>query len=650
MHKTKALVLLPALLSLLFPFPFSSLATATTPPPEASVASSDALALIAFKASADARNGLQFSSKKSLGHCQWQGVACARGKVVRVVLEGLFLGGTFAPNTLTRLDQLRVLSLKNNSLSGPIPDLSGLVNLKSLFLDHNSFSGYFPSSVLSLHRVRTMDLSYNNLTGAIPAQLSALDRLYYLRLDSNGFNGSVPPFNQSSLRIFNVSGNDLSGTVPATTLLSTFPLSAFSGNPGLCGEVVDRPCRSNSPFFSSSMEPAPPEANGEQEGQLQGLLLPPPSQKKQKRPAAAIVGICAGVLLAVVFLVGVFVGIRRLMKRRAVGQMVTASSAVAGDDESVAVMSVASEGKKKEAQGLQVGKSGSLVFCAGEMQVYTLEQLMRASAEMLGRGTMGTTYKAVLDNQLIVSVKRLDASKIATVSRDTFERHMEAVGNLRHPNLVPLRAFFQAKEERLLIYDYQPNGSLFSLIHGTKSKAKPLHWTSCLKIAEDVAQGLAYIHQASRLVHGNLRSSNILLGGDFEACLTDYCLTTLVESSSSDDFDSGYRAPETRKSNRRATPRSDVFGFGVLLLELITGRPPLQQSFLLSADLVSWVRSVREEEESEESRLLMLLDIATSCIRLSPEQRPTMWQVLKMIQEVKETEMGDNELESSFYS
>lgn len=186
---------------------------------------------------------------------------------------------------------------------------------------------------------------------------------------------------------------------------------------------------------------------------------------------------------------------------------------------------------------------------------------------------------------------------------------------------------------------------------GTKSsRAKPLHWTSCLKIAEDVAQGLAYIHQASRLIHGNLRSSNILLGGDFEACLTDYCLTTLVESSSSDDFDSGYRAPETRKSNRRATTRSDVFGFGVLLLELITGRAPLQQSFLLSTDLVSWVRSVREEEESEESRLLMLLDIATSCIRLSPEQRPTMWQVLKMIQEVKETEIGDNELESSFYS
>jgi serine/threonine protein kinase len=85
--------------------------------------------------------------------------------------------------------------------------------------------------------------------------------------------------------------------------------------------------------------------------------------------------------------------------------------------------------------------------------------------ELLGRGTIGTTYKAVLDNRLIVSVKRLDAAKLAGTNQEMFERHIESVGGLRHPNLVPLRAYFHAKEERLLVYDYQPNGSLFSLIH-----------------------------------------------------------------------------------------------------------------------------------------------------------------------------------------
>ena len=80
--------------------------------------------------------------------------------------------------------------------------------------------------------------------------------------------------------------------------------------------------------------------------------------------------------------------------------------------------------------------------------------------------SIGTTYKAVLDNRLIVCVKRLDAGKLAGTSHEQFERHMESVGGLRHPNLVPLRAYYQAKDERLLVYDYQPNGSLFSLIHG----------------------------------------------------------------------------------------------------------------------------------------------------------------------------------------
>lgn len=147
------------------------------------------------------------------------------------------------------------------------------------------------------------------------------------------------------------------------------------------------------------------------------------------------------------------------------------AAAVAAATEAATVMQIdlqenELEEKVKRVQGMHVGKSGSLVFCAGEAQLYTLDQLMRASAELLGRGTMGTTYKAVLDNRLIVCVKRLDGAKLAGTSKDVYEQHMESVGGLRHPNLVPLRAYFQAREERLLIYDYQPNGSLFSLIHG----------------------------------------------------------------------------------------------------------------------------------------------------------------------------------------
>lgn len=113
---------------------------------------------------------------------------------------------------------------------------------------------------------------------------------------------------------------------------------------------------------------------------------------------------------------------------------------------------------------------------AGESELYTLEQLMRASAELLGRGSIGTTYKAVLDNRFVVTVKRLDSGKTACTSKEAFESHLDVVGRLRHPNLVPMRAFFQAKGERLVIFDYQPNGSLHNLIHGMNTP----HSESCL--------------------------------------------------------------------------------------------------------------------------------------------------------------------------
>ncbi|KAJ4967054.1 hypothetical protein NE237_018903 [Protea cynaroides] len=613
---------------------------------------SDANALLDFKSKADLDDKLPFFlTKRIISHCQWPGVKCVQGRVVRIILEGFGLAGSFAPNSLTRLDQLRVLSLQNNSLAGPIPDLSDLTNLRTLFLDHNSFSGSFPPSILSLHRLRILDLSSNNLIGVLPPGLTALDRLYYLRLDSNQFNGSIPPLNQSSLQIFNVSSNNLTGAVPVTVTLLRFYSFSFSGNPGLCGKIVHKECHPLLPFFGPSVQAPPPTALG-QNTQIQGLVLTPPSREKHKR-ATVIVGFSFGALVLVGSLICFLVGVRKRTKHKVSTPMMALDPAATAD--AAAVMRVEEENeleaKVKKMQGMQLGKSGSLVFCAGETHAYSLEQLMRGSAEMLGKGTIGTTYKAVLDNHLIVSVKRLDIVKTAITSREMFERHMESVGGLRHPNLVSLRAYFQTKEERLLIYDYQPNGSVFSLIHGSRSaRAKPLHWTSCLKIAEDVAQGLAYIHQAFRMVHGNLKSTNVLLGPDFEACLTDYCLAVLADTpvSEEDDDSAGYRAPETRKSISRATPKSDVYAFGVLLLELLTGKPPSQHPFLMPSELHIWVRSTRDEDGGEENRLAMLTEVAATCSQTSPEQRPTMWQVLKMIQEIKEIVIMEDTNQLSF--
>lgn len=432
----------------------------------------DALALLSFKSKADLNDSLFFSPNTSLHFCQWQGIECVQQRVVRLVLQGLDLRGVFAPDTLTRLDQLRVLSLQNNALTGPIPDLSGLVNLKTLFLDHNSFTGSFPPSILPLRRLRTIDISYNNLTGPLPAWLATIDRLYCLRLEWNHLNGTVPPLNQSSLQTFNVSGNNLTGPVPVTPTLERFGPSSFSWNPNLCGEIIHKECLPGPPFFaqSSSLEAPPPRVALGQSSQVHGVELTHEAFQKKHKRTAVIIGFSAGVFVLIGSLLCFAITVKKQRSQKESGTPAMASEDAAATAQAAAVMQIEQEKeleeKVKRVRGMQVVKSGSLVFCAGEAQLYTLDQLMRGSAELLGRGTIGTTYKAVLDNRLIVSVKRLDAGKLGSTSKEMFERQMESVGGLRHPNLVPLRAYFHAKEERLLVYDYQPNGSLFSLIHG----------------------------------------------------------------------------------------------------------------------------------------------------------------------------------------
>ncbi|KAL6215463.1 hypothetical protein ACLB2K_014893 [Fragaria x ananassa] len=652
LHKWKLPLLFPLFLLL------TSVTCSTSLNSSSSSNPSDAVALLGFKAKADLNNALPFSSNKTLHFCQWVGIECAKAKVVRLVIQDLDLAGVFAPDTLTRLDQLRVLSLQNLSLTGPIPDLSWLINLKTLFLDHNSFSGSLPHSLSSLHRLRTVDLSCNNLTGSLPIWLTGLNRIYYLRLEMNRFCGTVPPLNQSSLQTFNVSGNNLTGVVPVTPTLLRFGPTSFSGNPNLCGEIIRVECHPNAPFFGPaapstvSEAPSPASALGLRAGE--GVELAQPCHKKHKR-TTVIAGFSAGGFVLICSLLCFVLAVKK--QRKQVKKTDLPSDDVAQASAAAVQMEQEElEQKVKKVQGIQVVKSGSLLFCAGEAQVYSLDQLMRASAELLGRGTLGSTYKAVLDNRLIVCVKRLDARVLEGTGREVFERHLESVGGLRHPNLVPLRAYFQAKEERLLIYDYQPNGSLFSLIHGSKStRAKPLHWTSCLKIAEDVAQGLSYIHQAWRLVHGNLKSSNVLLGSDFEACVTDYCLSVLATNppqwEEENPDSAAYKAPETLHSNHPPTPKSDVYAYGILLVELLTGRPPSQHLVSVPLkEMMEWVRSVREESDqdggggdSEESsyKLGLLLDVAITCRSASPDQRPTMWQVLKTLQEIKETVATD---------
>lgn len=225
------------------------------------VRSGDFEALLSLRSSIDPSNSLQWPGSDV---CSWEGIKeCMNGRVTKLVLEHLNLSGTLDEKSLNRLDQIRVLSFKGNSINGQIPDLSGLHNLKSLFLNDNNFSGDFPASVTLLHRLKTIVLSGNLISGDIPFSLLNLRRLYVLYLENNLFSGQIPPFNQSSLRFFNVSNNNLSGEIPITPALIRFNISSFSGNVNLCSEQIHIPCNNSSHGLlapAPSTSPAPPRS------------------------------------------------------------------------------------------------------------------------------------------------------------------------------------------------------------------------------------------------------------------------------------------------------------------------------------------------------------------------------------------------------
>ncbi|KAF8053680.1 hypothetical protein N665_1383s0003 [Sinapis alba] len=640
---------------------------------------SDAVALLSFKSTADLDGKLLYSLTEPYDYCQWRGVECSQDRVVRLVLNGVGLKGRFSPETLSRLDELRVLSLEDNSLSGSIPDLSPLVNLRTLTLSRNGFSGTLPPSLLSLRRLIVLDLSYNNFSGEIPSDINALTRLSSLNLEFNRFSGELPPLNQSYMTALNVSGNKLTGKIPVTATLLRFNASSFWPNAGLCGEIINRSCGSRSPPFfdstkpnatsssssSSSSSSQPPQTA--QNGEATLPTIPGSVVSKKSKSGWLVLGFTIG--LASLVLLGLCLVVYSLVikNRRDDNDVTMFQPNLKVDTQPPTARAVPSIKplKREEEVKIQIQaptqkripRSGDLIFCGdvneGGEGMYTLDQLMRASAELLGRGSVGTTYKAVMVNQMIVTVKRFAPSKTAVTSDLEFENHMEMVGKLRHPNLVPTKAYFQSNGERLVIYDYQPNGSLFNLIHGSRtSKTKPLHWTSCLKIAEDVAQALHYIHQSSAKFHGNLKSTNILLGHDFEACLTDYCLCVLVDSPvpPSDPDIASYKAPEIRKSANTPTSKCDVYSFGVFLLELLTGKPASRQPFMAENDMLDWVRAMRQEDKKskEENGLEMMTQTACLCRVTSPDKRPTMREVIKMIQDIKESVVMTEEENDKF--
>ncbi|KAH9314079.1 hypothetical protein KI387_022706, partial [Taxus chinensis] len=537
---------------------------------------SDTRALNAFRASV----GRFVKWDQNTSACSWQGIKCMGSRVSELRLPGVALIGQIPSGTLGNLTELRVLSLRYNVLSGPLPsDLAKCIHMRNLYMQNNQFSGPIPSFISSWPNLVRLNLAFNRFTGPIPSFLNSLPRLATLYLDDNSLNGSLPSLNQP-LQQFNVSNNNLNGSIPSA--LKRFSTDSFSGN-SLCGSPLA--------LCPSSIAPALAPSSGH--------------KHKKKLGAGAIVGIVLGslALLFLLFLILFLCTRKRRSKRTTAVDVnnVSKPPEVYHDKAPDAQEDLSFSNSKEYSVTVQEPDKNNkkLVFFQGGARTFDLEDLLRASAEVLGKGSVGTAYKAVLEFGIVVAVKRL---KDVVIGQKEFVQQIEVVGRMNHQNLVPLRAYYFSKDEKLLVYDYMPMGSLSALLHGNRGAGRtPLDWETRSRIALDAARGIEYLHSSgSQISHGNIKSSNILLTKDYNACVSDFGLAQLVSATPSASRIVGYRAPEVTDA-RKISQKADVYSFGVLLLEVLTGKAPTHGSVNDDGvDLPRWVQSVVREEWTAE--------------------------------------------------
>ncbi|PWA98770.1 protein kinase-like domain-containing protein [Artemisia annua] len=585
---------------------------------------SDAQALLTFASSVPHLRKLNWNP--TIPVCtSWVGIKCndEKTRVVGIHLPGIGLYGQIPLDTIGKLDALRILSLRSNFLSGNLPsDILSISSLQSLYLQNNNFSGNIPLTISP--QMTVLDLSFNSFSGNIPETINNLTRLTSLSLQFNSFSGSVPELNLTKLRVLNVSHNTLNGSIPSS--LEKFPVSSFEGNSLLCG-----------PPLSQCSSLATPPA-------IDLPSIPGHSKKHKTLSTGVIVAIVVGGFLILLLLALLLFCCLKKKKEDTVSELKVQAVAPGKNEKS-----------DDFGSGVQAAEKNKLVFLEGSVYNFDLEDLLRASAEVLGKGSYGTAYKAILDEETAVVVKRI---REVGVPKKDFDQHMEFVGRLgRHPNIVPLCAYYYSKDEKLLVYEYMHTGSLSSLLHGNRGLGRtPLDWDARVKISLEAAKGIAHIHSEGgpKFTHGNIKSSNILLTRDLDGCIADLGLAPLMTFLPTKSRCIGYYAPEVIES-RKFTHKSDVYSFGVLLLEILTGKAPLpalgQEDVV---DLPRWVRSVvREEWTAEvfdvelmkqhhvEEEMVQMLQIGLACVTRVPDNRPSMEDIVKMIVDLRPSDSSD---------
>ncbi|KAB5525016.1 hypothetical protein DKX38_022765 [Salix brachista] len=552
--------------------------------------------------------------------------------------------------SLGSLGSLTKLILSKNKLSGSIPNqLGSCSKLQLLDLSGNQLSGNIPSSIGKIPSLEiALNLSLNQLNGEIPSEFTGLTKLAILDFSYNHLSGDLQHLAAlPNLVVLNVSHNNFSGHVPDTPFFSKLPLSVLTGNPALC--FSDNQCDDD--------------------------------DKRVKRVTAARVAMvvllctaCALLLAALYIILG--------SKKHCRG-----AHECDGDDD------------------LEMSPPWEVtLYQKLDLSIADVARSLTAG-NVIGQGRSGVVYKVAIPSGLMVAVKRFNSAE--KISAASFSSEIATLATIRHRNIVRLLGWGANLRTNLLFYDYMANGTLGALLHEGDG-AGLVEWETRFKIALGVAEGLAYLHHdcVPPILHRDVKSHNILLGDRYEAFLADFGLARVVEDehgslSANPQFAGsyGYIAPGVAArqffdyvrshfgisddgdlkqdlemgshSNLssmastaeyacmlRITEKSDVYSYGVVLLEIITGKKPVDPSFPDGQHVVQWVRDhlkskkdpveildpkLQGHPDTQIQEMLQALGISLLCTSNRAEDRPTMKDVAVLLREIRQEPIGGSD-------
>ncbi|CAN0879024.1 Protein STRUBBELIG-RECEPTOR FAMILY 2 [Linum grandiflorum] len=505
-----------------------------------------------------------------------------------------------------------------------------------------------------------MDLSYNNFTGDLPSSFASLKNISRLLLQKNQFTGSVAVLEDLPLIDLNIQSNYFNGTIPS--MFQTIPNLWMDGNqfhlaPGYTPWSFPM---ENSTTVTKNFSTRPSsESSAIVESHPASIVENHPTTLKHKKRLLSLGGVVfvfGGVTLVITG-AAIFITMHLNRSDHPPGDTMNASTPnFTGPNHTPSSRRLRSRNRRFSG-GKSLGRNNNRAPASA--RVYTVAELQYATNSfsedhLLGEGSLGSVYRAEFLDGQVLAVKNINTVPMSFDEEELLMEVIWTVSRLRHPNLVPLLGYCVEHGQHLLVYEHVRSLPLDELLHS--QRYKPLPWTSRLNVALGVARLLEYLHCnfSPPVAHGSLKAANVLLDEDLIPRVCDSGLATLrtftcnsvkVKAAEMALEETGYIAPEHGEPGNDST-KGDVFAFGVLLLELLTGRKPFdglrprKEQYLVkwasrrlhdSEWLVQMVDPCINRRSLSLKSLSGFADIVSLCTQAEMIFRPSMSEIAELL-------------------